>query len=141
MDGCNLEPGKGLRKNQPRVQALLRRDIRRAFSRSERPSVRAGLRSTFSARKTCGTFAVAHAQNDFCELNERFVPRRSAGGLYLCGCQGHGRRALAYLPSPHETIRTPAKAFELEIELCGKPASYLVGSERRRPEVRVSANR
>ena len=44
MDRRDVESGPRLHQDQPRLQALLRRDVRRALPRRAGPSLRAGLR-------------------------------------------------------------------------------------------------
>jgi hypothetical protein len=91
MDRRHLESCPRLHKNQPGLQTLLRRNIRRAFSGSEGPPLRAGIPTASRPRKACRTFTLAATQNDFCELHERFVSRLRFGRLHYCCRSRHGK--------------------------------------------------
>ncbi len=79
MDRRHVESRSRLHEDQPGLQALLRRDIRRTISWRAGTSLRAGVRSQVDSRKAGRTVEVEFAQDGVCQLDERPVPHGCSG--------------------------------------------------------------
>ena len=111
-------PDPGLHENQPRLHALLCRDVRRAVPGREGPPLRAGLRPPARPGKARRAAAVDEAENDLRQLDERSVPQGRAGRLHRVGLPGDGAGQLAYLPGTDETVRAMRNIFKAN---CASP--------------------
>ena len=74
VDRRNVEPRAGLHENQPRLQALLRRDLRRTLPRRPRPPLRTGLRPPPRARTSSPNHFSGRAQDGLRQQHERPLP-------------------------------------------------------------------
>lgn len=70
VDGRDVEPRPRLHKDQPRLRALLCRDLRGEIPRRTRTSVRARIRLTTRTGEALRATPVAEAENDLCEFDE-----------------------------------------------------------------------
>jgi hypothetical protein len=76
MDRRHMEPRPRLRQDQSGLQALLRRDIRRAIQGRRWPSLRAGFRSSPGPGKARRPHSLEHATKDLRELDGRPLSSR-----------------------------------------------------------------
>ena len=104
-----MEPGAGLHEDQPRLQALLRRDLRRAIPRRAGPSLRAGLRPAAGAREAGRAAPVGEAEDGLRQLDERPVPRGRARRLRQAVVPRHGAGQLAHVPGADQAVDAAAE--------------------------------
>src|SRR5262249_11892674 len=78
MDRRDVESRDWLHEGEPRVQALLRTHVCRAFSRRARSSVRVRLRPSVVAKPAPASSGVEATQAYFRQLDERPLPREGA---------------------------------------------------------------
>jgi len=128
-----MESGARMHEDQPRMQALLRRKIRRTIPRRTQPSIRAGLRHPARAREARPAASMALRSPDFCKFNERSVPRSSPYGIHRSRRSCDADRQVAHVSSSHETTRATANVIDRRAQLVGFPFKCMVGCERRRP--------
>ncbi len=136
MDRRDLEPSSRLHQDQPRLQALLRRDIRGEVPRGQGASLRTGVRPALGSREADGAVHLACSEARVRELDERPFPGRCARRLHRGGLQSHGQSELAHVPSPDEKISQAEGTLERTPALRREARAHLVGSQRRGSEVR-----
>ena len=117
VDRRHLEPRPRLHEGQPRLQALLRGDLRRAVPRGARAPVRAGLRPAARSGQARGAAPLADPEADLRELDERPVPGGRPDRLHRRRRPGHGAGRVAHLPGAHEAARAHAGAPERRAQL------------------------
>src|SRR3990172_4042681 len=128
-----LEPGARVREGEPRLQALLRRDLRRTLPGRAGSPLRAGIRRPARPREAGGPAPVANPPPDLRQFDERPLPGPRAHGLHRVRGAGHGEGALAHLPGPDEATRAHAEALVRRAFLDGASPPRLVRRERREP--------
>ena len=103
-------PGSRLHEDQPRLQTLLRRDVRRAVPRRARPSVRARLRSEADSREAGRAAEVGAAEDDLRQFDERPVSRRTCPTEYIEQvARVMAMAELAHVPGAHQAGGPPAR--------------------------------
>ena len=119
MDRRDLESGARLHQDQPGLQALLRRDFRRAVPRRAGHPYEQGFDLRLVPEKLAEPLRWSEPTNDLRQLDERPVPRRRAGRLHravAASCSWRDWHTYQVLTKRSERLREHAART-----VCGMP--------------------
>src|SRR5437773_251079 len=122
-----MEPRPWLQQDQSGLQALLCRDVCGTLSRSQRASLRTGLRSASGAREANRAICVEITQVGVRKLHERPFPTRCARRVCRSSFPSDGYCELAHLSGSDQTLREITRPADRKATVGGAAEQHLVG--------------